>query len=38
MDATTTRNAPAGIIETPDGYLSKWSEWSLAHPGADIIG
>jgi hypothetical protein len=21
-----------------DGYLSKWGEWSLAHPGAHIIG
>ncbi|MET8796458.1 DUF3179 domain-containing (seleno)protein [Nocardia sp. NPDC004568] len=22
----------------PDGYLSKWGEWSLAHPNAEIIG
>ena len=21
----------------PDGYLSKWGEWSLAHPKADIL-
>ncbi|WP_406277251.1 DUF3179 domain-containing protein [Nocardia sp. NBC_00881] len=26
------------LSHAPDGYLSKWSEWSLAHPGADIIG
>lgn len=22
----------------PDSYVSKWSEWSLAHPGAVIVG
>lgn len=36
--AVSGKHAGRNFSIMPDSYVSKWSEWSLSHPGAVIAG